>query len=467
MSVIWWIRRDIRLTDNLALVEARKYSPEVIPVYILDKFLLKKWDPEAKKIDFLFKCLSALDTKLRQKGSRLIIRAGNPIDELRLLMNEFNSEKIIATDDHTPYSRKRDHEIQQSLPLILVDSPSIFHPASILKADGTPYTIFTPYSKNWKMKAQIFVPKFQREIGKFFPISDTVYSVNVSFNDYLDDNFLPGEENAQNRLNYFTVSTQEQTAPIFHYNETRDRMDLDQTSKLSPYIHLGILSPRQLLQSVNQAIINATNELKRINVEVWVNELIWRDFYIQILYHFPDTGVKNFRNTIRWINNEDDFHSWQEGRTGYPIVDAGIRQLINSGWMHNRARMIVASFLTKDLLIDWKYGDKFFMEKLVDGDPAANHGGWQWVAGTGTDAAPYFRIFNPIIQSRKFDPDGIYIRKWVPELADVPVRYIHEPWLMSENEQKDSRCIIGSDYPKPIIDHHFARERALNAYGNT
>jgi deoxyribodipyrimidine photo-lyase len=468
MRSIWWIRRDIRLTDNKALIEALKNSTEVIPVYILDKLLMNKLEQESKKKTFLFDNLSTLDTELRKNGSRLIVRTGKPIDELVYLTNELNADRIYATDDHTPYSTIRDSRIQRDLPLELIDSPSIFHPASILKSDGTPYTVFTPYSKIWKIKAQGLIPDISHPAVPCHTISDSVFSIELTRQEKIDHEFLPGEINAQARLKQFTECHANRNAPIYSYKETRNRMDVDQTSKLSPYIRFGILSPRQLFLSAINAINNSQNELEKQNAEIWLNELIWRDFYIQILYHFPETSVSNFKRIkINWINNEDDLFSWQKGRTGYPIVDAGIRQLIQSGWIHNRARMIVASFLTKDLLIDWKYGDKFFMNHLIDGDPAANHGGWQWVAGTGTDASPYFRIFNPVIQGKKFDPDGLYIRKWIPELLNVPDQYIHEPWLMPIYEQKNHNCMIGIDYPTPIIDHHFARERALNAYGSS
>jgi deoxyribodipyrimidine photo-lyase len=255
--------------------------------------------------------------------------------------------------------------------------------------------------------------------------------------------------------------------PVYTYAEARDRMDLDGTSRLSPYLRFGMLSARQAAVMAGLARELAPDEKARRGVDTWLNELIWREFYQAILHHFPHVLERSFRpklQAIPWDNDRTAFAAWCEGRTGYPVIDAAMRQLTHTGWMHNRARMIVASFLVKDLLIDWRWGERFFMQHLVDGDPAANNGGWQWTAGTGTDAAPYFRIFNPVTQGKKCDPQGGYVRRWVPELAQVPDRFIHEPWKMPAETQQSIGCVVGQDYPKPIVDHAWARERALAAY---
>jgi deoxyribodipyrimidine photo-lyase len=283
--------------------------------------------------------------------------------------------------------------------------------------------------------------------------------------------FPPGEAEARRRLLAFADWDDDaatgHTADIYHYSEARDRMDLDGTSRLSPYLRFGMLSARQAVVSALGAREAASHGEGRTGAETWLNELIWREFYVTILAHFPHVLEHSFRANLRniaWENDERAFAAWCQGHTGYPVVDAAMRQLVETGWMHNRARMVVASFLVKDLLIDWRWGERFFMQHLVDGDPAANNGGWQWTAGTGTDAAPYFRIFNPTLQGKRHDPEGAYVRRWLPELSRVPDRYIHEPVKMPLEAQREAGCIVGQDYPAPIVDHAWARERTLNAY---
>jgi deoxyribodipyrimidine photo-lyase len=273
--------------------------------------------------------------------------------------------------------------------------------------------------------------------------------------------FQAGEAEAQQRLAAFTEKA------IASYGDDRNRMDLAGTSGLSPYLRFGMLSARQAASAARQAEAQAAEGGAQRGAETWLNELMWREFYIAILYHFPEVRQTAFRPAMRnlaWLNDAEDFAAWAQGRTGYPVVDAGMRQLQQTGWMHNRARMITASFLTKDLLVDWRWGERHFMQQLIDGDPAANNGGWQWTAGTGTDAAPYFRVFNPVLQSMKFDPEGTYIRRFVPELANVPNEFIHQPWEMAMEQQRQAGCLIGEDYPGPIVDHGMARERALAVY---
>jgi deoxyribodipyrimidine photo-lyase len=276
--------------------------------------------------------------------------------------------------------------------------------------------------------------------------------------------FLPGEDEAQRRLDAF-VDPGDQ--PVYRYSDGRNRLDQDGTSRLSPYLRFGMVSARQAVVSALSAVEAAPDPQAREGAETWLSELIWREFYVHILYHFPHVRGSSFRpeyDQITWENDEGAFAAWCDGRTGYPVVDAAGRQLGQTGWMHNRARMIVASFLVKDLLVDWRWGERFFMQHLMDGDPAANNGGWQWTAGTGTDAAPYFRIFNPVLQGKRHDPEGTFVRRWLPELARVPHRYIHAPWEMPDDVQREAGCVVGQDYPLPIIDHAWARERTLAAY---
>ena len=276
--------------------------------------------------------------------------------------------------------------------------------------------------------------------------------------------FPPGEDEAQRRLMNFAHGDD---APIYHYAETRNRPDLAGTSTLSPYLRFGMVSARQAAVTGILAIQSSRNDTSRLGAQTWLNELIWREFFISILAYYPHVLKGSFRpeyNNIPWCNDEPAFTAWKSGQTGYPIVDAAMRQLKQTGWMHNRARMIVASFLVKDLLIDWRWGQSWFMENLIDGDPAANNGGWQWSAGTGTDAAPYFRIFNPVLQGKKFDPQGKYVRRWVPELTSIPQKFIHAPWEMPEQYQTQIGFRLGIDFPHPIVDHSLARERTLEAY---
>jgi len=447
MTAIWWIRRDLRLADNPALHAALKQDA-VVPVFILDPHLLER--TPARRQAFLFGGLAELDRELQKRGSGLVIRRGKPEIELINLIVETSAQAIFAEEDYTPYARRRDEELIQSLPLTLVHGQTVHHPEAVRKANGKPYTVFTPFSKAWKNLlpsnlTPLPAPENFPPVNLPASVSLSVFPLHPS----ADNLFSSGEREAQRRLAQFAQS------PITNYHETRNRLDLDGTSALSPYIRFGMISMRQAAH----AALSTLNIQPSTGSQTWLNELIWREFYISILYHFPHVARRAFNpalQNIPWRDDEADFEAWKEGRTGVPVVDAAMRQLRATGWMHNRARMIVASFLVKDLLINWQWGERWFMDNLLDGDPAANNGGWQWTAGTGTDAAPYFRIFNPVLQSAKFDPDGAYIRKWVPELAHLPTDAIHAPW---------EKGIRVSGYPaKPIVEREKVKERILAAY---
>ena len=463
---IWWIRRDLRLTDNQALAAAQSVGDQVVPVFIIDPRLLKSQYVGEKRLAFLFAGLRSLDADLRARGSRLIVRRGDPAGELYRLAEQSGATTVCAEEDVSPYARQRDQSVVERLPLHLTGGLTVQPPGAVLKADGSPYTVFTPYSKRWLAlsppRAENLLPAPDRiesptGLSSLPVLAQPVLPASVPF--------AAGEAEAQRRLAAFTLGP---AAAIEGYRTDRNRPDLSGTSQLSPNLRFGMISARQAVVAGLAARAAAQTADFRGGADTWISELIWREFYVSILHHFPYVRRGSFRrqyDAITWDNDETAFAAWCDGRTGYPVVDAAMRQLRQTGWMHNRSRMIVASFLVKDLLIDWRWGERWFMQHLVDGDPAANNGGWQWTAGTGTDAAPYFRVFNPVLQGKKFDPQGSHVRRWLPELQDVPGKYIHEPWRMPLAEQRRAGCMIGRDYPVPVVDHRAARERALAAYG--
>ena len=454
---LWWVRRDLRLSDNQALTAALSRAEQVLPVFVLDPKLLNSSYAGEKRLAFLFNGLRALADDLHKRGSYLVLRSGDPVNALADLLREVGAEAIFAEANYSPYARRRDQRAASALPLHLTPGVTVHYPSAIVKTDGTPYTVYTPFSRAWLS---------QPWEGEPLPTPNRITTPpdirgeSIPTGPRLTDQvtFQAGETEAQRRLAAFIERV------ISSYSNNRNRMDLAGTSGLSPYLRFGMISARQAVAAARQTEALAADGASRRSAEAWLNEIIWREFYIAILYHFPFARQAAFRPELRdlpWVNDPEDFAAWVEGHTGYPVVDAAMRQLIQTGWMHNRARMITASFLTKDLLVDWRWGERHFMQHLIDGDPAANNGGWQWTAGTGTDAAPYFRIFNPILQSMKFDPDGAYIRRFVPELASAPNEFIHSPWKMPVELQKQIGCLIGKDYPPPIVDHRLARERFL------
>lgn len=452
---VWWVRRDLRLDDNPALRAALVGGGQVLPLFIIDPQLLDSTSPPRQA--FLMQGLQRLGEDLQSRGSRLVLRRGKPLDCLRRVLQESGASAIYAEEDHTPFARRRDDEIERHLPLKRVLGLTMHHPAAILKADGTPYTVFTPFSRAWKA--------LPLPTGQPMPAPQHLPAPPELESDPLPQqqaaHFPAGEVEARRRLDSFL------SVAVYDYHDQRNRLDMDGTSVLSPYLRFGMLSVRRAAAALQQAAQKAVDIEAQRGCDTWLNELIWREFYHAVLYHFPEVLKEAFTANLRNIPWRDDpagLAAWQEGRTGYPVVDACMRQLAALNWMHNRGRMIVASFLSKDLLIDWRAGERWFMQHLLDGDPASNNGGWQWSAGVGTDAAPYFRIFNPVLQAKKFDPKGDFVRRWVPELENVPDQYIHTPWLMPESAQRASGCRLNRDYPLPILEHSEARRRTLAAY---
>ena len=455
---IWWIRRDIRLQDNQALAAAIQGADHLIPLFILEPELMDNAAPFRRA--FLLNALMDLDRQLQALGSRLIVRTGPAIRALKHLTGEAGSTNIFASQDYSPFSRQRDQEIQQALGLHSTSGITLREPGSVLKDDETPYTIYTPYKNKWLQEPLPLPADCISKPDSLPPLPENLTSSQIPLADPVPD-FPATAVEARRRLDDFA------NAGLYHYQTNRDRLDLDGTSCLSPYLRFGLLSARECFGHAHLKLIQTSEAHAREEIQTWINELIWREFYTTILFHNPlilDGPFRAELAAIPWRNVPADLRAWQQGQTGFPIVDACMRQMLSTGWMHNRGRMIVASFLTKDLLINWQEGEAWFMANLVDGDPAANNGGWQWTAGTGTDAAPYFRIFNPILQGKKFDPDGVYIARWVPELSKLPPKFRHEPWKLSLAEANRLNFQLDRDYPVQIVDRSITRERTLNAY---
>jgi deoxyribodipyrimidine photo-lyase len=428
----------------------------VAAVYILDPVFSRSGRVGAKRESFLLDGLKTLDEALRSHGGRLIIRQGEPLKALQQLVIETGANHIYAEADYTNYALQRDQRVQQHLPVEYVSGLTVMPPGSVLKSDGQPYVVFSPFARRWKQQAEGSIGP-EQPMPAAIRFAADLETVALTPGGKVDPRFPPGEASAQQRLTAFLDGGR-----VFDYQRGRDRLDVQGTSLLSPYLRFGMLSARQAVLAAQEAIASARGKSNLAGATQWLDELIWREFYHHILFHFPQVQTESFRPAYRdfsWSEDEAALAAWKEGQTGYPVIDAAMRQLKTEGWMPNRARMLVASFLTKHLLVDWRWGERWFMRHLIDGDVAANNGGWQWAAGTGTDAAPYFRIFNPTTQAKKHDPQGNYIRRWVPELSGLSAEDIHEPWQLSASQRQALGAV---DYPAPIVDHAWARQRALD-----
>jgi deoxyribodipyrimidine photo-lyase len=456
--VIHWFRRDLRLEDNLALHAAIRSGSPVIPLFILDDHLLQSRYVGAARLNFLYTGLRSLDASLRQIGSRLIVRRGDPHTILHRLIAQLGVTDLYLNRDYSPYALQRDASIIRELPIAAhqYHDAILLPPGSVTKADGSPYVVYTPFWKNWQKQVKPAVSTHHYTTGDFLDLTELA---SQPIPDSHSEPILASESTAHHLLEAFLQSD------IFHYSERRNWLPINPfsasrpegTSYLSPFLRLGLLSPRQVYWAARSAYASTRSPAYQESIEKWVAELAWREFFIHIMHYFPHVLRRDFVDTyqsLAWRHAPDELEAWQQGMTGFPVIDAPMRQLNALGWMPNRARMIVASFLTKDLLIHWKEGETYFMQQLIDGDPAANNGGWQWAAGTGTDAQPYFRIFNPVSQSEKFATPQ-YLRHWIPELSNVPDESIHEPWTVPA---------LCRAYPEPIVDHAFARERTLQAF---
>ncbi len=461
--IIYWFRRDLRLQDNTALSAARGAGAAVLPIFIIDPRLLEGRFASANRWAFLLRALESLDGQLRAHGGRLLLRLGLPQKVLPAIVKTFRASALYYNRDYSPFAHQRDACVQRAagIPIFSFDDSQLVAPMNLLRDTGEPYRVFTPYFRRWLALPKQPLAKAADEAWRFYCHDDldSERLLRRALAEILPNVPLPAasEEAAQARLDAFI------DAGIADYSHARDALTLDPlspdaTSALSPYLRLGLLSPRQLYWAAQARAKGEPNQPTQDSVASWIRQLAWRDFYAQILHRYPQALRRSFRpeyDDLAWRDVKSELAAWKAGQTGYPIVDAAMRQLRATGWMPNRARMIVASFLCKHLLIHWREGEAHFMRHLLDGDPAANNGGWQWAAGTGCDAQPWFRIFNPVLQSRKFDPAGNYIRRWIPELQDLPDKYIHQPWVMD-------RAPVA--YPPPIVDLKLGRERALAAF---
>lgn len=422
---VFWFRRDLRLEDNAGLCQALSSEYPVLPIFIFDTNILKRFeDKKDRRVDYIHQALSDINIQLKLFNSRLNTFYGNPAEIFKMLLEEFDVQAVFCNRDYEPQAIKRDTEMyhffsEQNIPFKAYKDQVIFDKNEVLKNDGTPYTVYTPYSKKWKerLTAEHYKP-YQTDFLNFLK------------QDFKEIHSL--KEIGFEKTDMIFETPKLDISIIKEYDKYRDYPALQGTTQLGIALRFGTISVRKCVAFALE------------HNQTWLNELIWREFFMQILYHFPKVENQSFKakyDAIQWRNDERKFEQWCDGKTGYPIVDAGMRQLNETGYMHNRVRMIVASFLCKHLLIDWRWGEAYFAQKLNDYDLSANNGNWQWAAGSGCDAAPYFRVFNPTTQTEKFDKDLAYIKKWLPE---------------SGTEK----------YPKPIVEHSAARERALKVYAD-
>jgi len=423
---IFWFRRDLRLNDNTGLYQALNAGLPVVPVFIFDRNILDKLEDKADaRVSFIHQELTSIQQKLKTNGSSLLVKYASPDQAWKEILEDFEVKNVFTNQDYEPYARERDEHLNTLFQSKIIGfqrfkDQVIFEKAEVVKDDGKPYTVFTPYSRKWLQKfehselstypSEQLVENFEKDVTRELPSLQSMGFQQIKLE-------LPAK-----RYEHIVAD----------YAQKRNIPAIPGTSRIGVHLRFGTVSIRELVKVGYKA-----------KEKTWLNELIWREFYFMILWHFPHTVNKAFKpeyDRLQWRNDEQEFKAWCEGRTGYPIVDAGMRELNATGFMHNRVRMITASFLTKHLLIDWRWGEAYFAKKLLDYEQASNVGGWQWAASCGNDAAPYFRVFNPALQTQKFDPQLSYVKKWVPEFSD-PFKY-----------------------PKPIVDHSFARNRVLEAF---
>ncbi len=465
--VVCWFRDDLRLSDHAALQAAIKSGRPLLALYVFDDINSKSWTLGQAGRWWLKRSLQALHESLVSLGGGLCLRRGDPGIVIPDFLAETGAEALYYCRAVEPWAREVEKrlqaELQATIEIAGFPGNSLFEPEQIKTSGGTPFKVFTPFWRAClkqpepalfetlpnKIHFHPHIPESEDPEG-LFETADT-----ISF----EGDFKPGEAGAGQALESFLDEALER------YRDERDRPDLNATSRLSPYLHFGEISPRLIWHAV-KAFQSVRADIS-VGADSFLRELGWREFCRHLLFHWPEIPQKPMRERFSdfpWRRAPSLLQAWQQGQTGYPIVDAGMRQLLHTGWMHNRVRMIVASFLVKDLLQPWLDGETWFWNRLVDADLANNAAGWQWVAGCGADAAPFFRLFNPVLQGKKFDPDGLYVKRWIPELSALPPRIVHEPWRASASELDKAGIELGRDYPLPLVDHASARQRALSLY---
>jgi deoxyribodipyrimidine photo-lyase len=459
MRALHWFRNDLRLDDNTALAESAG-ADALVAVFVLDDAILLSPRTGAPRVRFLVDCLARLAGALEHRGSKLVLRRGDPATEIPRLAAEAHADLVTWNRCDTPLARRRDARVRAALDragVRVVDCRDhvMFQSSEVRTVSGGPYAVYTPYRNAWhgrlarEPQPPVATPRLPPPVPGI-PCDALPDAKALGFGG--DETELPpgGEAAARTRLERFL------SGPVRGYARDRDYPAIDGTSRLSPYLRFGAISVRTCVDAAQACARDDRSAAE--GARKWIDELVWRDFYHAVLAEHPRVQHGSYRrefDTLEWNDDPQGLTAWREGRTGYPIVDAAMRQLATTGWMHNRLRMIVASFLTKDLLVDWRLGEDFFFRRLADGDPASNNGGWQWASSTGTDAQPYFRIFNPVSQGTKFDPDGEFVRRFIPELAAVEDRFVHAPWEAARPPK---------GYPDPIVSHSERRILALRRY---
>lgn len=461
---IIWLRRDLRLKHHLAIEYAIKHQKPMVFIYIEDPFFENTWQMGAAQKVWLHASLKALQKQLQEKGAQLILRKGHTEQILKEVIALTQADTLLFHRCYDPIEESREQHIRKILAdqITVEDFSSylLFEPGTILNKQNAPFAVYTPFSKACKKVLELTPLKNTSQLipySKPLP-SDSLESLEllptIKWDEMFFQTMTPGEQGAHRVLEDFVQ------LKLNTYAIDRDFPSKEATSRLSAHLHFGEITPMQILYVIHR-------ERQQKDTEIFINEILWREFSYHLLHYFPQFPRESFNKKFEhfeWDNSKEKLRAWQQGLTGFPIIDAGMRELWKTGWMHNRVRMITASFLTKDLFISWHEGEKWFWNTLLDADLANNAVSWQWVAGSGADAAPYFRIFNPMLQSKKFDPDGEYIKKWVPELKKLPIPYIHSPSEAPKEVLEKAQITLGQTYPYPIVDHAKARKEALRRF---